>query len=110
MNTMSKSGEQHLVSFKFLLPELSWSNLLLSLFVLLTVISAFSVVYCREITREMTSDLQNLHYQTDKMILQHNQLMVEKTALSTEERVADVASTRLNMEIPKAHILLMVTS
>lgn len=109
MNAISKTAVTT-VAWKFSLPRISLANCLLYVILLFNIFSAFSVVYCRELTREMTGDMQNLQYQMDTMTLQHNQLLVEKTSLLTEERVVSLANARLNMVVPKPETVVMVSS
>ena len=52
--------------------------------------------------------MQSLQYQTAKLTLQHNQLLVEQSSLSTDQRVAMIANNQLNMQAPAAKNVVMV--
>lgn len=107
MNAVSKVNTSK-VEWSFSLPRVSLANMLLILLVTMSIISAFAVVYCRDLNRNMTSHLQNLTYQTEQMQLQKNQLLVEQSALATDQRVAYIAENKLHLMVPNQKNVVMV--
>ena len=107
MNAISKAGTSG-IAWRISLPSISRVNLLVISLLIFSVISAFAVIYCRDLSRQMTSDMQSLQYQTAKLTLQHNQLLVEQSSLSTDQRVAMIANNQLNMQAPAAKNVVMV--
>lgn len=107
MNAVSKVNTSK-VTWSLSLPHVSVGNLWLMLLVIASIISAFAVIYCRDLSRDMTSNLQNLKSQTQQMQLQQNQLLVEQSALATDQRVAYIAQNQLHMVVPNQKNVIMV--
>jgi len=107
MNAVSKAGTSR-IAWRLSVPQFSLVNMVALILLILSVISAFSVIYCRDMNREMTSQLQSLQYQTAKLSLAHNQLLVEQSALSTDTRVANIAEKKLGMYAPLEKNVIMV--
>lgn len=107
MNAVSKISTSK-VEWSFHLPRVSLANMLLTLLVIMSIVSAFAVVYCRDLNRNMTNHLQNLTYQTQQMQLENNQLLVEQSALATDQRIAYVAENKLHMIVPSQKNVAMI--
>ena len=107
MNAVSKVGSSS-IAWRVTFPKIATINLVAALLLVLSIISAFSVIYCRDMSRQMVSEVQSLQYESSKLVLAHNQLLVEQSSLSTDQRVAIIAENNLGMKIPAAKSVVMV--
>jgi len=107
MNAVSRVSTVK-VAWTIRLPRISLESMLLMVLVAASIISAFAVIYCRDLSRNMTSEMQSLVHQTQQMQLQQNQLLVEQSALATEQRVAYIAEKQLHMAVPNQKSVVMV--
>ena len=64
------------------------------------ILSALMVVYVSNQAREASEFLQQQQMQTEHYQVQYGQLLLERTAFSTQAHVQQVAATRLMMSSP----------
>jgi cell division protein FtsL len=74
----------------------------LAVFMVLVMLSAFSVIYAKHQTRKLFVELQALHKARDDMDIEWGQLQLEQSTLATHSRVEKTASAKLGMVIPEA--------
>jgi cell division protein FtsL len=74
---------------------------LLVVSLLLLVISAMSVVYCKYRSRQVFIAIQNIERKLDKYEVDWGRLQLELTTLAEHNRVEMIARNRLSMVIPK---------
>ncbi len=84
----------------------------MSLFVLIAavLISALSLVYMTNLTRSLNASLEQSYAEHDQLHIQRGQLLLEKSTLTMQARVQDVAEGRLNMVVPEGKAVVIVDS
>ena len=97
-NTLVKN-----VTFNFYLPEL---KVLVLVFLLL--MSAFGVVYVKDLNRRLFITHQNLQKETQELQVDSNRLLLEQSAWSAQARVQLVAQKKLKMQMPPSTEVVMI--
>jgi cell division protein FtsL len=108
MNTAVKSLTTRTLSwwsFSFRITKSQMTIMILSFAV---IMSAFSLVYMKDFNRRLTSQYETLQ---DSNVQLHNswsQLMIQKSKLAGQRRVADLARQDLNMKVPAPKSVVMI--
>lgn len=76
-------------------------QLMILLMGLLILISAFSVVFVRDMNRQMVSQLQILENTQNNLHNEWSQLLLEEGTWASQARVGELATQELNMVVPK---------
>ena len=74
--------------------------LLISILIILTLVSALSVVYVKHYNRTLFVHLQHLEKERDNMQIKWGQLQLEQNTWATHARVDKVAREKLQMTAP----------
>lgn len=78
-------------------------------FVLVAVIvSAFFVVYIKDVNRRLFIDYQEQQQLAQKLRVEYNQLLLEQSTWSTQDRIQKLAGERLQMQIPSSNEIVVV--
>ncbi|MDA8561549.1 cell division protein FtsL [Gammaproteobacteria bacterium] len=90
--------------------SLFWSKFNVALFiaVLLTLLSALSLVYVTNVSRTLNADYQNLIIEKSKLDLQWNQLLLEKSTALTNTKTEKIAEKDLSMIFPNIKSVIVV--
>ena len=67
------------------------------------VISALSVIYAASQSRNLSADLQRAMNESNQLHVAWEQLLLEKSTLTTQARIQQFAETRLDMVTPDIH-------
>ena len=78
-------------------------------FLLLVVISAFSVIYYTHVNRQKTSELEQLYTQRDELDIEWRNLLLEQNSLAEHSAIESRAKKLLNMKRPDADSEVIVT-
>jgi cell division protein FtsL len=76
--------------------------------IVLTMISAFGVIYAKHQSRKLFVELQALHKARDNMDIEWGQLQLEQSTLATHSRVEGTAGANLGMVIPEANQVVIL--
>src|SRR5437879_1777612 len=68
-----------------------------STLIVLLIVSAFSVIYLKDLSRRLFIRYQNLQQVQQHDEVEWSKLLLEEGAWSTQSRVQDIATTQLNM-------------
>jgi cell division protein FtsL len=109
MNATSNARKQTSL-YRFVIPELSINQVINITLLILMIVSAFAVIYCRDSSRQLMSELQSQKLETNQLTMQHSQLLVEDSALATEDRIVRLAKLKLQMQLPTEASLVLVKS
>ena len=111
MNTAARSLNQSVVTPKKLLQFIA-SRSQWAFFVLLlaVIISALSVIYMTNNTRQLNSQLQHQQIVEQQLNTQWGQLLLEKGSWQSQSRVAEIATASLNMVVPSVKQYVLVNS
>lgn len=90
-------------SFRFSLKQLGISALVLGL-----LVSAFGVVYAKDLNRRIFIEYQQVQQQAQKYQVEWNKLLLEQGAWTTQSRIQQMAQTELNMFVPSAKDIVFV--
>jgi cell division protein FtsL len=74
----------------------------LAILMVVTMVSAFGVIYAKHQSRKLFVELQALHKARDDMDIEWGQLQLEQSTLATHSRVEGTAGAKLGMVIPEA--------
>ena len=82
----------------------------ISLFVLVfaVLISALSLIYMTNSARSLNASIEQSYTEHDQLHIQHGQLLLEKSTLTMQARVQDIAEERLNMVAPEGKAVVIV--
>ncbi len=81
----------------------------LVLLVIAVLASALSVVYVKDLDRQLFSELQGLTQTRDTLHVEYGQLLLEQNTLGAPARVQAVAQQQLKMAIPATKDILIAT-
>lgn len=110
MSANTRTFQQQSISIEQVVARLFHGQfLLVVLLVVAVMISAFSVVYVRDMNRQVFSELQTAQATRDQLQIQWSQLLLEQSTWSTQARVQRVAETQLHMHVPRASNEVIVT-
>lgn len=74
----------------------------------LTLLSAFAVVYVKDLNRRLFIEYQTLQDTQNQLNVDWSRLLLEQSVWSTHVRIQAVAEQRLSMEIPAPKNRIMV--
>jgi cell division protein FtsL len=83
-------------------------QLLVAFLVLILLFSAFSVIYLKDLSRRLYIQYQQLQYKQQQSEEEWSKLLLERGAWSTQARVQHIASTELNMVVPKVGEVVLI--
>ena len=76
--------------------------------ILAVFISALSVVYVQDQNRMLFSELSSLQQKRDAMHVEWGQLLLEESTWSTQARIQRLASSDLQMHLPKQKNIIII--
>jgi cell division protein FtsL len=79
-----------------------------SLLVMLTLLSALSLIYVTNSARTLNAHVQQSIDEKDRLQLQWNQLLLEKSSMLMQSRIENIAEERLSMVFPDSKVVVMV--
>jgi cell division protein FtsL len=88
--------------------EFSSQGLWVFMLITLLFVSAFAVVYLKDLNRRLFIQYQSLQQNYDQSRLQWGKLLLEQSSWSTQARVQEIAQSKLGMIYPKASDITMV--
>lgn len=71
--------------------------------------SALGVVYAKYQSRKLFVELQALNSERDKLEIEWGRLQLEQSTWATPSRVEEIARRRLDMQIPEASKVVIMT-
>ena len=83
-------------------------GILLPILFILVLMSALSVVYVKEVNRQLLGHMQHLYNEERQLDIERNRLLLEQSALTTRARVQGIAQQGLTMILPPAAVVEMV--
>ena len=89
--------------------RLQRSTLVVATLLLLVLLSAVSVIYLKDLNRQLISELQGLQHSEHMLQVDKGRLLLEQGALTTQTRVQNIAQTQMEMIAPPADVVTMVT-
>ena len=72
------------------------------------LVSAFMIVYFKDLNRRVFINYQSLKQQTQYYQVQWGKLMLEESAWSTQARIQSIAQTKLGMIMPLSKKIVMI--
>ncbi len=87
---------------------LSRKNVSLWLMLIAILLSAFSIVYLRNVERHYFGEQQSLISQNNRIEEQWSQLLLEQSMWSSPSRVQTYAVNHLNMRVTKPEAILII--
>ncbi len=84
------------------------SQIMVGLLVILLLSSAFSVIYLKDLSRRLFIHYQKLERVQQRDEVEWSKLLLEEGAWSTQARVQNIASTKLNMIVPAMKNVVMI--
>jgi cell division protein FtsL len=83
-------------------------QLLVGALLLMLFVSAFSVIYLKDLSRRMFIHYQNLQQVQHQDEVEWSKLLLEQGAWSTQARVQEIATTQLDMVTPAMKDIVMI--
>lgn len=84
-------------------------NMSLVILIGLLLISAFGVVYIRDLHRRLFIEIQSAQKSADTMQVEWGQLLLEQSTWAAPARVQELAQDRLAMQVPALRAINVVT-
>ncbi len=88
---------------------MSWRGWLAGLLVVSTLATALSVVWVKHESRKLFASLQRLERSRDDLNVEWGQLQLEQSTWATHGRIESVVREQLNMDLPRADEIVVVT-
>src|SRR3989338_6000556 len=76
--------------------------------VIVLLLSAFSVIYLKDLSRRLYIQYQQLQQVQQQKEMEWSKLLLEKGAWSTQSRVQHIATNKLDMIVPAASAVVLV--
>lgn len=76
--------------------------------VIAVLVSAFVLIYIKDINRQLNNELQVLQTEQNKLHVEWGQLLLEQSTLARQPRILSIAKEELNMLIPTAQRIKVV--
>ncbi len=86
------------------------NQILVGLLIVVSLASAFSVIYLKDLSRRLFIQYQNLQQDQAQSEMDRSKLLLEEGAWATQARIQDLATTRLNMQSPVTKQIVMIES
>ena len=77
--------------------------------IVLLLLSAFSVIYFKDLSRRLFIQYQQLQKQQQQVETEWSKLLLEEGAWSAQQRVQTIATTHLDMAVPTEKQILMIS-
>lgn len=94
---------------RFSLYMIVQQHLALFMIIGLLLVSAFGVVYVRDLNRRLFIDWQTAQKSADTMQVEWGQLLLEQSTWAAPARIQDLAQEKLAMEVPALGSINLVT-
>ncbi len=109
MNAVVKTAYiEALFTQKWLSLRLTKQQFTVALLALAVLISAFSLIYVRDLSRRQFSQLQAMQYVRDDLHIEWGKLLLEQSTWATQARIENVANSQLDMVLPKTGDVVVV--
>lgn len=102
------SQVQNALHWADVLPIISWAQVRAVLLIMAILVSAFSIVYVKDLNRRFFIQNQLLDNVRDQIQVDWGKLLLEQGAWSTQSRIQEVAQSTLNMRVPKAEEIVLI--
>jgi cell division protein FtsL len=84
------------------------TQVVLSVFLFMIFMSAFSIIYTTNSARDLHANLHQSRYEYSRLYGQQGQLLLERSTLGMQARIQQVAEKTLNMIIPGHQVVVMI--
>ena len=109
MNAAAKALAENSLSFDNIITKFFSKNILTTIILMIAVLfSAFSIVYIRQLDRQLFMNLQTEQHTRDNLHVEWSQLLLEQSAWGTQSRVQTLAENQLDMTLPKQKNIVLV--
>lgn len=88
---------------------ISKKGMVLVLLIVAILLSAFGVVYTKDLNRRLFIQYQSLQQEQAKAISRFSKLLLEQSTWATQSRVQRIAKNDLNMQLPTSENTVLVT-
>ena len=86
------------------------SELFIILLLIFTLLSALALVYVKDLDRRLFIDYQDLQNKSQRLEVEHDRLILEKSSWITPTRVQQISERKLNMITPMTQNIYMLTN
>ena len=87
----------------------SMKSIFIGVLLCVILMTSFSVIYLKDLTRQAVTELHHLHYQHNQMIIEQSQLLLEQNTWSSPLRIENIAQSQLNMTTPAKNTIVFVS-
>ena len=109
MNAAARLVHQHALPRHLLLTHLLSRRQVTALTLILTVLlSALSIVYVTHATRLMYANYQRNLVEQSRLHVEHSQLLLEQSTWTTQARIQQIATSKLQMVTPNHDSIVFV--
>ncbi len=108
MNAIIGTFSKPWIVWRFRFLSVRFLSLLTLVMALMTVASAFAIIYFKDFHRRLFIDYQQQMVLAQNEQVRWGKLLLEESAWSTQARIQRIAQNRLGMTIPAYHRVVMV--
>jgi cell division protein FtsL len=109
MNTATKVLHHHGIAIPSLPVTLTKAHLLMVGLALAVLLSAFSLIYVKDMNRRLMSRVQTLQTQHAVLHTQWSQLLLKRGSLNNQHRIARLATRDLDMQTAHAKSIVVIS-
>jgi cell division protein FtsL len=106
MNAVTRTMDEQRLLLS--LGQFARPNLAMMLMVVLLLVSAFSIVYAKDLGRRLFIQYQDQQQQKENAIIEWNKLLLEQGAWSAQLRIQKMAGEELGMVVPQAGDIVLI--
>ncbi len=91
------------------LGQIARPSLAILVMMILLLVSAFSIVYAKDLERRLFIEYQEQQQQKNNAIIEWNKLLLEQGAWSAQLRIQKMVGDELGMVVPEAGDIVLIT-
>jgi len=108
MNAITRTMEGQRIQLGSL-GHISRYSMSMVIMVMMLLISAFSIVYAKDLERRLFIQYQDQQQQRNSAIVEWNKLLLEQGAWSSQLRIQKMAGDELGMIVPRAGDIVLIS-
>lgn len=109
MNAAARMVHQSLASRRMIWANfLSKGHVTVAVLTLAVLLSALSVIYVTHVTRVLHASYQRNLAEQDRFLVEHGQLLLERSTWMMQSRIQQIAESRLGMVVPDGKSVVVI--
>ena len=111
MNTLTRAIVSHPIRARAQgTYRMTVSGMSIAALVIALLLSAFTVVYMKDLNRRLFIEYQTLQTEKTQTLVEWGKLLLEQSTWSTQSRIQHIAEAQLGMSVPNAKAVVLLGS